>query len=250
MSAFQSSHASSPDMVVSQMPHAIWRANQMASFQAAVTSSGFKRLDDELPNHGWPAAALIELLVQQHGSGEIGLLQPALAAIARQRRVALVQAPYMPHIAAWTSWDMPAERLLWVKPRRTADALWAAEQILRNGSCGALLFWQETIRPEAARRLHLAAQASETVFWMIRPLSAAQHSSPSPLRLSVSPARDGLWINVLKRRGPARGEAFHLRVNQMPASSALSIPTPLHHAPVDRRTPALTAARDFPAALV
>src|SRR2546430_2720248 len=74
------------------LPHALWRGNQMASYRSAVTSSGHASLDSELPNGGWPHSALIELLVQQAGSGEMHLLQPAFAALTqRHRRVALLQ---------------------------------------------------------------------------------------------------------------------------------------------------------------
>src|SRR5438445_1923502 len=79
--------------LVSQMPDAIWRADQMGSYSTAVTGSGYPALDTELPKKGWPASSLIELLVQQNGIGEMQLLLPALAAIAKQRRIALVQFP-------------------------------------------------------------------------------------------------------------------------------------------------------------
>jgi protein ImuA len=188
------------DTVISQMPHALWRANQMASYQSTVIPSGFATLDQELPNGGWAKSALIELLFQQPGIGEMRLLRPALTAVAKKRRIVLVQPPHSPQIATWSSWGIAPERLLWIKTARTADALWTAEQILRNGSCAALLIWQMHIRSEALRRLHLAAQSCDTLFWMMRPLSAAQDASPAPLRLGLLPAHGGISIQVVKRR--------------------------------------------------
>ncbi len=184
------------------LPAAVWRASQMASCQAAVVASGHAALDRELPDGGWPVSGLIELLAQQPGIGEMRLLRPALTAIAQERRIALLQPPHAPQAAAWSGWGLPAERLLWIRAERTADALWSAEQILRNGSCGALLFWQRQIRPEALRRLHLAAQAADTVFWLLRPLAGAQDASPAPLRLGLRPARAGIAVDIVKRRGP------------------------------------------------
>ena len=251
--------------VVSQMPHAIWCADQMGSYQTAVMPSGYRVLDAELPNGGWPSAALIELLLQQPGIGEIRLLRPALTVIARKRRIALVQPPYLPQVAAWSAWGLPPERLLWIKTKRSADALWSAEQILRNGSCGALLLWQPHIRSEALRRLHLAAQGSETVFWMLRPLATAQDSSPAPLRLGLRAARAGLEIDIVKRRGPVRSEALYLQLEELPAvnpaisdqlgteyRSAKLSPAILdiHHAPVDRRASAAIRSRNLAPALV
>jgi protein ImuA len=72
-----------------------------------------------------------------------------------------------------------------IRAPKTADALWSAEQILRAGSCGALLFWQQHIRADALRRLHLAAQSTETLFVLVRPLASAADASPAALRLGV-----------------------------------------------------------------
>ena len=231
----------------SNLPSAVWRADQMGSFQATATPTGYAELDRELPNGGWPSAVLIELLLRQAGIGEMRLLRPALRAIARRRRIALLQPPHRPHIAAWLAWGLPAESLLWIKPARSVDALWSAEQVLRNGSCGALLFWQQQVRAESLRRLHLAAQGTDLLFWMMRPLACAQDASPSPLRLALHPASGGLDIDIVKRRGPQRDELLHLRLEDTPA---ILTNTDSDHAHMDRRAPAATAARNHPAALV
>ena len=55
----------------------VWRAGRMGSARSVVTPTGHALLDQELPDHGWPHRALIELLLQQGGIGEIRLLQPA-----------------------------------------------------------------------------------------------------------------------------------------------------------------------------
>lgn len=204
--------------VVSNMRHAIWRADQMASCQSAVTPSGHARLDAELPNGGWPGSVLIELLLQQSGIGEMQLLLPALRQIATKQRIALVQPPYLPQLTAWMAWGLALERLLWVRAEHGADALWSAEQILRNGSCGALLCWQTHLRPEALRRLHLAAQASEIVFWMMRPLATARDASPAPLRLGLRAEAGGMQIEILKRRGPQPAGPFYLKLDGMPGT--------------------------------
>lgn len=205
------------------LPSAVWRANQMGSYQTAVIASGHAVLDKELPNGGWPSASLTELLLPQAGIGEMQLLRPALDVIAAKRRVVLLQPPHLPQIAAWTSWRLPVERLLWIKTKHSADALWSAEQVLRNGSCGALLFWQSHVRPESLRRLHLAAHGSEIAFWMMRPLASAQEASPAPLRLALRPARGGIEIGIVKRRGPHRDAPLYLPLDGLFACSATRI---------------------------
>jgi protein ImuA len=237
----------SANSLVAQMPHALWRANQMASGHALAIPSGHARLNTELPDGGWPASTLIELLLQQSGIGEMQLLRPALAAIAAKRQVVLIHPPHLPQAAAWCSWGLPHERLLWIKTSRNADALWSAEQVLRNGSCGALLIWQPHIRSEALRRLHLAAQSAQTVMWMLRPLAQAQDSSPAPLRLGLRPASGAIEISIVKRRGPQRDAPFLLPLADLPRAPLVST---VHHAPVDRLVPAATAPRKFSTVLV
>src|SRR5690606_30539554 len=166
-------------------------------------STGYAALSAQLPGGGWPVGALIELLTPHAGVGEIRLLQPALAQLDRRHPIALVQPPHAPHLACWQGWQLNPAQLLWVAPERPLDALWAAEQILKHGSCGALLCWLPRVRPEALRRLHLAAQASDTLCVVLRPAAAAQHASPAPLRLALTPAAGGLSVHILKRRGPA-----------------------------------------------
>lgn len=250
MPASLSFNSTGSGAIAAQFAH-VWRADQLASGLATSAATGHAALDRELPHGGWPAGALTELMLQQPGIGELRLLQPALARIARHRPIALVQPPYLPQAAAWTGWQLPAEQLLWIRTERSADALWAAEQILRNGSCGALLLWQDPIRNEALRRLHLAAQASDMLLWLMRPLAAVQHASPAPLRLALRPAAGGIAAEIVKRRGPQCDASLFLPLGFAPASRSIqSVQTEVDHALVDRRAPAAAAARNLPAALV
>jgi protein ImuA len=187
----------------------LWRASQLARSNSRCIDTGHLALSNLLPGGGWPTGALVDLLVQQPGIGELRLLAPALSKVAA-RKVAVLQPPHRPQILALASMGIPPEAALWLKADRTADALWAAEQVLRSGSCGALLFWQTQIRSDSLRRLHLAAQAGETLFFLMRPLAAAQDASPAPLRLAVRPKAGGIEIDFVKRRGPQRDEPLFL----------------------------------------
>ncbi|BBB66578.1 hypothetical protein UNDYM_2325 [Undibacterium sp. YM2] len=226
--------------VLGKMPHAIWRASEMAVYKASTLSSGFKELDAELPNEGWPRSSLIELLVQQAGIGEMQLLKPALAAIARSQRIALIQPPHAPNGLTCQSWNLPAERLMWLKAKTTADALWTTEQILKNGSCGAVLLWQANIRAEALRRLNLAAQTTDTYFFLMRPVSAQRDTSPAPLRLALRPARSGINVEIVKRQGPHSDLIHFINLPDMPVSRHNNS-TEHDHAHVDLPAPAILA---------
>ena len=205
---------------------ALWKASQLALASGRTVATGYPVLAAELPGGGWPTASLIELLVHQPGVGELRLLRPALAEVCK-RPIALIQPPQTPQALALASWGVPSERLLWIRSQRTADALWATEQLLRAGTCGAVLLWQTHIRNDALRRLHLAAQSGE-----------------APLRIGVAPAAGGVDLSFIKRRGPRQD--LPVRVLLEPSPILLH----RHVAPLDLPAPLVPATRSLPAELV
>jgi len=153
----------------------------------------------------------------------------------------MIQPPHVPNLIALAAMGVNPSQVTWVQSDRTADALWAAEQVLRSGGCHALLFWQGHIRNESLRRLNLAAAEGESLFFLFRPLAAAQDASPASLRLAVRPALGGIEIDILKRRGPQRETALFLPLS----------PSFVHrHAPVDRSTSTPAPARGLRTELV
>ena len=188
---------------------ALWRASQLARNHTRCVDTGHLSLSHQLPGGGWPTGTMVDLHVQQPGIGEVRLLAPALLAAA-DRKIVMLQPPHAPQALALAAMGIEPSQVLWLRATRTADMLWAAEQVLKSGSCGALLFWQTQIRNESLRRLCLAAQAGETLFFMMRPLAAAQDPSPAPLRLALRPRAGGIEVDFVKRRGPLRDEPLFL----------------------------------------
>jgi protein ImuA len=190
-------------------------ASRLARGLGRVVDTGYPALSAELPGGGWPLGALVDLMVKHAGVGELRLLRPALSA-ARERPVAFVQPPHTPNALGLSYIGLSIGQILQVKAPKTADALWSAEQILRAGTCGALIFWTQYAEASSLRRLHLAAQSSETLFVMVRPLAAAQDSSPALLRLALSPSADGVTVDIVKRRGAARPEPLLISLQPTP----------------------------------
>lgn len=216
----------------------VWRASELARSRQPSISTGHTALDATLPDGGWPRSVLTELLLQQPGIGELQLLKSALFALTQHRRVALVQPPYIPHAMAALAWGLDPSRLLWIQADSTADALWSTEQLLKSGGCGAVLLWQHAARSESLRRLHLAAQGTETWFWLLRPLASAMEPSPAPLRLALRPAHGGTLVEFVKRRGPAADEPLFVPLPDMP-SRRHSVE--IDHAPALQPVPATAA---------
>jgi protein ImuA len=205
--------AALPQQILESIHPALWRGSQLARAHGKYVDTGYAALSVELPGGGWPLGTLVELLVQQPGVGEVRLLQPALAAVSK-RPIALLQPPQTPNALAFAYMGLPLEKLMLVRAPRTADALWSAEQMLKAGSCGAVVLWQQYVRSESVRRLHLAAQSSDTLFLMVRPLASAPDSST--LRLGVRPAGDGITVSIVKRKGPMRAETISVVLRPSP----------------------------------
>lgn len=221
----------------------VWRASELAVSGTSTWSTGFDIVDNELPSRGWPRSAMIELLLQQSGIGEMQLLKPVLTQLSKTQKIALVQPPYLPQAMACKSWGMDVRNLLWIRAVSAGDGLWATEQILKNGCCGAVILWQTNIRTESLRRLHLAAQSTDTWLWLMRPLSARMDSSPAPLRMALRPAFGGVSLKIIKRRGPPSGQRLFIPLANMPTS----LPASRHYmgkenAPVVMRTRSSVAA--------
>ncbi|ABO59775.1 translesion DNA synthesis-associated protein ImuA (plasmid) [Burkholderia vietnamiensis] len=194
---------------------ALWRGSQLGRAAGAVVDTGYAALSEQLPGGGWPVSTLVELLVAQTGIGEIRLLRPALIEVGK-RPIALVKPPQTPNALGLAYLGIPLEQMLCVQPTSTADTLWSAEQILRTGSCGAVLLWQQHIKQESLRRLLAAAQTSTSIFFVVRPLASAQDASPAPLRLTLRPATDGVEVEVIKRRGPAMDSPINVQISPSP----------------------------------
>lgn len=230
----------------------LWRAAGQpgGAAGAGVLPSGFAALDAELPGGGWPVRVLSELLLPEPGVGEIRLLAPLLAGLARAgRSVMLFDPPAEVNAVALAELGWPPGQCIVVRsgeapaaqarprtpaPQRAARAghrlpgapasTWAVEQALRSGQAGAVLAWPgRAARPEALRRLQLAAQAHEGPAFLLRELSAAQQPSPAPLRLVLQPAGAGeLWLQVVKRRGPAMAQPLRLALAPVLSERALA----------------------------
>lgn len=198
----------------------VWKASQLAQGSGPVLPSGFAALDAELPGGGWPAGALIELLVDRPGVGELSLLLPVLCNIPPERWLAWIAPPFLPYAPALAAAGIPISRLLLIRPKEK-EVLWATRQAVSSGACTAVLAWPHRIDTAGLRRLQLAAEEAATPLFLFRPRAAALQSSPAPLRLILEGADAALRVSILKRRGPPAASALHLPLHHLPAFPGL-----------------------------
>jgi hypothetical protein len=191
----------------------VWRGN-VAAFTRAVVPTGFHELDRALPGGGWPLGAVTEIFVEGYGSGELGLLMPALAALTKEspatpkKWVAWVAPPFVPYAPALQQHGVNIDRLLMIHPTAgNKSRLWAIEQAVRSGSSVGVLAWiaaahaGRDVEDVILRRLQLAAEDQGSWVVLFRPASARLARSPAALRIRVSQAPATTRVEILKCRG-------------------------------------------------
>ncbi len=213
----------------------LWRGSELGTYTRPTIRTGYDALDCELPGKGWPTGTLIELLSASAGIGELRLLRPALVALDPQQPIALINPPHVPNIVCWQNWFNAPRSIFYVSTTDRRNQWWAAEQTLKNGSCAALLCWTDTIPHLALKRLQIAAQTSQTLFVMYRPITAKVIASPASLRLTLEPDRAGnLHVSVIKRRG-----ALHSKLLCLPRETHNNFMSS-QYGDMDRPTPTRT----------
>ena len=196
--------------------HPVWRggAPQLA---APAVPTGYAALDRAARRRLAERGADRDL-GSQEGIGELQLVLPALAALTSAgKRVVWLAPPHLPYAPALAAAGVELANLAVVRAPGRRDALWAAEQALRAGSCHALA---RLVPPGRATRICAGSR------W--RPRRAAPWS-----RCSARAQRRRILACLPAPRARARGEALAVRILKRrgaPAAAPLRLPVkrPVH----------------------
>lgn len=188
----------------------LWRAGRSPQARAGGEPTGYAALDALLPQGGWPAHAITELLLPADGVGELSLLMPTLARISQAGgTIVVIAPPYIPYALAWRAGGVNLTHLHIVQAA-SRDVLWSFEQCLRSGACAVVLGWVLHADMAGLRRLQMAADAGRCLGFVLRDARHAGNPSPAALRMeAVSASRGGMGWQVRKcRGGPVPTRAF------------------------------------------
>ena len=215
---------------------AIWRLGDVPRLINQGIKTGFANLDAELPTHGWPQGALTELLYDQHGIGELSLVAPTLRQLSQEdRHIFVIAPPFLPFTRALDMHNIKRDRLIIVEANKT-HLTWAAEQVIKSMSNAMVLLWDQTKRLDYTqlRRLHLAAEKTNTVCILYRSLATQHTPSAAVLRIVLSNEKGHLYARIIKRRGSLASNLIRLSLypsywQEEAMQSQESIPTNLPH---------------------
>ncbi len=170
-------------------------------FHSDSLSTGYRSLDGELQQGGWPLGNSIELLSDGSGLGSMGLFLPAMETLSAQGRwQVFIAPPFTPYAPLLEARGIDTGQVLLVHPKNREDLLWATEQALRSSTCSAVFSWlgAHNYRYSELRKLQLAAASGDSLAVLFRPLSAASNHAPAALRLQM---REYRKVHILKQRG-------------------------------------------------
>jgi len=190
-----------PRPMVSGHP-AVWRLGERPVVPVRTVPCGVPELERQLPGGGWQPGCINEIIGHGDGIGEVSLLLPAVAHLTRKgETVAWIAAPFIPYAPALQQAGVDLSHTLRVDAHSTADAVWAAEQALRSGTCGAVLVWLADADHTALRRLQLAAEAGDACCFVLRHRAHAGATSPAAVRVEVDSDGRRRQVRLIKCRG-------------------------------------------------
>lgn len=209
-----------------------WQGRRSDVARTGGISTGFPSLDRLLRDAGWPRQGLIEWLCPLPCPPALHLLLPLLAAAGPGMRL-LANPPAQPSALALAAAGVPLERLLVLHSHDRGALLRACLEAACSDVLGTLALWTPAgaLPTGTLRRLHLGAQQGRCLAILLRPLDAARHPSPAPLRLQLGcPVPGELDVTVLKQPGDRPGGHCRLVVlpghlRQAPPSCATQIAT-------------------------
>lgn len=204
----------------------LWRAGQLAQMQGQARtgiSSGYAQLDAHLPDSGWPAAGLAELLLTSAGLGELRLLAPALRSLSQSGQwIVWINPPFTLYAPALIKLGIDTRKILIIRSEQHKDALWALERACRSAACSSALAWldEQKLRSKDTQRLQVAARHGRTFACLFRPVHAHAHASMAELRLLIHHiTADGrTLLDIVKRRGGWPIEQVELPIAEITAT--------------------------------
>ena len=206
----------------------VWRgtsfkqSNQQHTDSAPFVKTGFTQLDEALKG-GWPSAGVVELNCPRLGAGELRLLLPALSNLQEQSSLqAWVNPPAKINAQALLNSDCHLNQAIVVESRSEKDAYWSVDQLLRSGSCSALVFWCRNMTTAQAKRLQVQAKQNGTLVFVMR-MSAmrgqsknirVQQSLPVSARIQLRSSAQGLLVDIFKLQNTWPVKPFELNMGQ------------------------------------
>ena len=196
--------------------HFLNNYNRVFSLNSSNIYSGFKVLDNELPNNSWPKSCLIELLTNNSIEKDISFIIPTMKQIIKKNnKIIIFSKNTFKHYDTFLSSGIPENLLIFIDSHSSLDKISQLNK-QRKMPIGALIGWVEDKQSFIGlQKIQSCLKTINCFSFLFRALSNKDKPSPSPLRITLE---DGglskIRLTVIKRRGPTVPTTFDLYVQK------------------------------------
>lgn len=204
----------------------VWHGTSQQEVRQTI-ASGYPELDKALAG-GFPKHSVIEF-ESDFGIGELRLLlqsykqscqQVSDEIQATQSQPKLFVAIALPGIInaeLLNSMAIPLDHVIQITPKDQQQALWAAEQCLKSGSCETVVLWQQqALTVTEVKRLQQACEQGQATQFLIKAQveNEIKISLPVTLKLRLKSQPNGLSAKIKKRKGGWPNKAFDISMEK------------------------------------
>ncbi len=178
------------------------------------------------------------------GQHSLWILQGSSRVTQSKSVARCAHAPPVPYAPALEARGIDLRRLTIAQTSSNQETLWALEQALLSNAVRRVFAWLAGASERepgdfALRRISLAARKSESLCFLMRPLSAARRATAAELRIAIAPAsRHEIEITILKRRGLLRETSLRIDPRELACLAPYRIPIAMPSTPTTARHPA------------
>ena len=158
-----------------------------APTQTAIRGTGCRALDALFPLQGIRPGSVVEWIETGPASGAGTLSLLVSRQVCRAKPFVVIDSRQQVYPVSMAALGFDLSRLVIVRPTTDRGTLWACEEALRSQAVGIVWAQVEHVSITAARRLRLAAEASSSVCFLLRPRQALRQPSWAEVRLVVEP---------------------------------------------------------------
>ena len=162
--------------------------------------------------------------------GELSLLIPVIKqALAKKPYLALINPPGVPN-SDWFSQQLCAsEHLFYISDQSNQEHLWAFEQCIMAGACGAVISWNVEADAKQLRRCHIRAIRHQCqAIWLTSHINSAANI-PCNLILNLARQEQQWFADIHKQQGG--WPRANIPINHPLPLSNKAIVKAMHHLP-------------------
>lgn len=181
-----------------QSKRLIWQGSQQRETVSYV-SSCYTNLDQKLGG-GFPTSGVVEI-ISEIGIGELRFITPYIKKNQQQGLTVFINPPSTLCAEYFAQQGVSLNTIVSITTKTKTEALWAAEQCLKSGSCSSVMLWQPLLEVHQVKRLQLASETGHCLFFSFSNNKHQQFGLPITLSLRLDAQDTGLCVHIDKRKG-------------------------------------------------